>query len=69
MTLTREYNSLVMSCDGCDRMEAADKDSNYGREAFLDFIKEMKDNGWILKKIGDKDWEHYCPRCSMGASR
>lgn len=47
---------LTAVCEDCG-------DTFYaGRVEFSDFITWIKEQGWEIRRVGDR-WEHYCPEC------
>lgn len=62
--MTIEYyndlNQFEVECDNCNELYSQYHD----RDEFLDFIDEIKSDGWYCTKDDDGRWIHYCPECA-----
>lgn len=58
--IRKEDDEFTCDCDDCG-------DRYYGgvTETFTDFVSEIKENGWRIRKDGD-GWLHLCPCCAEG---
>lgn len=52
-----ENSMMIMDCDVCGQ-----QDSTFFGD-FRECIREAKEEGWKIKKIGEDDWHHTCPFC------
>lgn len=52
----RDNGELVAECTDCG------EDYNGGTLEWNEFIAELKDVGWQIRKVDD-EWEHLCPDC------
>lgn len=53
----REQGELVCECSECGIEEFG------GTLEFQDFIQQLKDTDWRIRKDGD-EWIHECPDCA-----
>jgi len=51
-----EKGELVCYCTECGHPEYG------GTQEFVEFVAELKANGWRIVKDGDS-WDHFCPDC------
>lgn len=58
MAIRKERDEYVCECDDCG-------DHYYGGviDDFMEFVKELKENDWHIKKDGNA-WAHLCPCCA-----
>lgn len=58
--IRRERGDLVAECDDC----GTDTEHQLqGCRDFLEFVAELKDDGWKVFKDEDGEWRHLCPDC------
>lgn len=57
--IRRDNGELVAECTECGA------EFEGGTLEFADFIEDMKENGWKIRKDGD-EWQHFCPECLRG---
>lgn len=58
MTIDRQHNTLIFSCDRCE--ETFEPDTN----DFVDAWAEARGKGWKARKVGNA-WVHACPDCEV----
>jgi hypothetical protein len=57
MTIRNHNGEHIAECDECG------SEVYGGTTEFLDFIQELKNDGWRIRKV-EGEWEHYCEACS-----
>lgn len=56
--IRKEEGELVVECNACEETQYG------GTLEFRDFIADIKDNGWRIRKNDMDEWEHFCPECA-----
>lgn len=57
MIKTDRRGEHVATCDECGGEEAG------GTREFREFVSDLKDMGWKIRKDEDGNWTHECPDC------
>lgn len=62
MTINRYGGDLTAECDDCGDTLSASELGMDDPESFEEFKDALKEDGWIIKRVGDS-WAHTCPDC------
>jgi len=62
ITKSEDNNNLYfVECNNCGETE------DFEAPSWKDLIKDMKDLGWVIFKVGE-EWQHLCVNCSRKAA-
>jgi hypothetical protein len=60
--IRRDKGEMVCECDDCGHTTEG---VIVGVTDFHEFVRELKDHGWTVRKDEDDEWRHYCsPDCA-----